>query len=308
MKIVLLDAVTLGSVNLEKFSELGEFVTYDTTKIDEIEQRICDAEIILTNKIYIGADELAKAKKLKLICITATGTNNVDLEACATRGIIVKNVVGYSTNSVAQIAFSSILSFISRIEHFDSFVKSGAYARSGVFTYMNEEFSEISGKKFCVVGLGNIGSKVYQIAEAFGCEVCYFSTSGTNIAEGYKQVSFEEVLKCDIISIHCGLNEKTKNLFDEKALSQMKPTAVLANFGRGGIVNEIAVSDAIDTQKIGGYITDVFEVEPLAKTSALLHIKDKERVLFTPHIAWASKESRARLMQSVFENIKSFLA
>jgi len=306
-KIVILDAKTLGSVDLERFRAFGSLLVFQTTTVTEVLDRISEADIVITNKVVIGKNELSAAKNLKLVCVAATGVNNIDLIECKKRGVAVCNVVGYSTRSVAQITFSSILSFVSKSCYFDNFVKSGSYAKSDIFTDLSREFSEIAGKRFCVIGLGNIGKSIYKIAKNFGCKVCYYSTSGENSQKGYKRVSFEDMLECDIISIHCGLNEKTKNLFDSGALARIKKTAILANFGRGGIVCEKSVAGAIDDNRIGGYVTDVFEAEPMMSDSPLLSVKNQDRLLFTPHIAWASKEARERLAEKIANNIKRFL-
>lgn len=306
MRIVFLDAKTVGNISLDSFDCLGDFTTYELTSKADVAGRIENADIVLTNKVAIGKDELNYAKNLKLICVTATGTNNIDLKECQKRGIEVRNCVGYSTASVAQITFSSILAFMSQILHFDNYVKSAMYANSAMFTDMSREFSEISGKKFCVVGLGNIGKEIYKIAKAFGCDTYYYSTSGQNDTKDFRRVGFDEMIESDIISIHCGLNEKTKDLFDSQAVSKMKKSAILCNFGRGGIVCEKSVADALDGGLIAGYVSDVFEKEPMCMKSPLLKIKDYSKILFTPHIAWASYESRVRLMKQVEENIKSW--
>jgi lactate dehydrogenase-like 2-hydroxyacid dehydrogenase len=307
MKIVFLDAKTVGSASLAKFEEIGEFEVYETTAPDDTARCIADAQVAITNKVFIGKKELDACKNLKLICVAATGTNNIDLEACKNAGVAVCNVAGYSTASVVQVAFASILAFETKTNYFDSYVKNGEYANSDIFVCMDEEFSELAGKSFCIVGLGAIGKSVYKAAQALGYNCSYYSTSGANEAEGFVRASFEELLTADIVSIHCGLNEQTKGLFDEVAISKMKKTAILANFGRGGIVVESAVAKAVDEDRLGGYVTDVFEQEPIRVDSPLMTIKNRNKVLFTPHIAWASKEARARLMHECLENIKVFM-
>lgn len=306
LKIVFLDAKTIGNCNLQRIEELGELTLYSLTNRKQTASRIADADIVLTNKVIIDIEELNAAKNLKLICVTATGTNNINITECSKRGITVKNCVGYSTFSVAQITFSSILSFVSNISYYDNFVKSCEYSNSQMFTDMNKEFHEIYQKKFCIVGLGNIGSQVYKIASDFGCFVSYYSTSGKNVNKNFNQASFDEMLQSDIISIHCGLNEKTKSLFNATALSKMKKSAIIANFGRGGVVCEQSVADAISSGNLAGYICDVFETEPIQHNNPLLELQDLTKVLFTPHIAWASIESRERLIKQVEENIRDW--
>jgi len=307
VNIVFLDSKTVGETSFGGFEKLGKLVCYETTNHSDTADRIADADVVVTNKVVIGKNELEGAKNLKLICVAATGTNNIDLEACKSAGVAVYNVAGYSTSSVVQVTFASILSFVTKIGYFDGYVKSGEYAKSEIFTCMDEEFAEIAGKKYCVVGLGNIGKGIYGVASAFGCDVSYYSTSGANESQGYERVDFEGMLGCDIISVHCGLNDKTRGLFGEESIARMKPSAILANFGRGGIVDETAVARAIDEGRLGGYITDVFEKEPILSDSPLQTLKNRDRVLFTPHIAWASREARARLIGECVQNIKAFV-
>ena len=304
-KIVLLDTLTFGKTDLSCFETFGSVQNYKTTSTDATQERICDAEVIVTNKVVITSEHMQKAKHLKLICVAATGTNNVDLAAAKELGILVKNVAGYSTDSVVQHTFSMLFYLLGHSRYYDESVKNAVYSKSGIFTDVSQPFFEIKGKKWGIIGLGAIGRGVASIAKCFGAEVSYYSTSGVNRTQDFQRVNLETLLQsCDIITIHAPLNETTKNLLDYKALSTCKEGAVVLNLGRGGIINEVAVAKLVDEKEIC-FGLDVFEKEPLAQTSPLLHVKNKERLYMTPHIAWTSVEAREKLIASVCENIKS---
>lgn len=306
-KIVVLDSKTLGNVNFDKLKEFGEVVLYEKTKAEEIEERVKDASIILTNKVVLNKDNLKNAEKLEIICETATGFNNIDTEYAKSKNIAVTNVAGYSTPTVAQHTFATLLHLYDKIGYYDEFVKSGEYSKSEMFTNLDKPFNDIEGKKWGIVGLGNIGKKVAKIAEAFGTEVVYYSTSGKNNNSDYKRVELDELLsESDIISIHSPLNTNTQGLFNYDNLKKMKKSAVLINMGRGPIVVEKDLAKAIDENIIAGAGLDVFSVEPIPEDSPLLKIKNKEKVVMTPHIAWASIEARERLFNDLIENIKAF--
>ncbi len=306
-KIVVLDSKTLGNVNFDKLKEFGEVVLYEKTKAEEIEERVKDASIILTNKVVLNKDNLKNAEKLEIICETATGFNNIDIEYAKSKNIAVTNVAGYSTPTVAQHTFATLLHLYDKIGYYDEFVKSGEYSKSGMFTNLDKPFNDIEGKKWGIVGLGNIGKKVAKIAEAFGAEVVYYSTSGKNNNSDYKRVELDELLsESDIISIHSPLNTNTQGLFNYDNLKKMKKSAVLINMGRGPIVVEKDLAKAIDENIIAGAGLDVFSVEPIPEDSPLLKIKNKEKIVMTPHIAWASIEARERLFNDLIENIKAF--
>nr|WP_321267320.1 D-2-hydroxyacid dehydrogenase [uncultured Sulfurimonas sp.] len=305
MKIVLLDALTFGDADLSAFDSLGEIEIFKTTLADEVQKRITDADVIVTNKVVITDALMAEAKKLKLICIAATGMNNVDLEAASKRGIEVKNVAGYSTDSVIQHTFSMLFYLLGHSRYYDEFVKDGSYANSPIFTDVSKSFFEVKGKKWGIIGLGDIGRGVANIASAFGAEVFYYSTSGVNRTQDYQRANLDELLNsCDIISIHAPLNEKTNNLLDYEQLLTCKDGAVILNLGRGGIVNEEAVAKIIDEKNIS-FGLDVLSSEPMVANHPLLSIENKNNLYITPHIAWASVEARATLIASVVENIKS---
>lgn len=306
-KIVVLDSITLGNVDFDKLKEFGEVILYDKTKAEEVKERIKDASIILTNKVVLNKDNLKNAEKLEIICETATGFNNIDVEYAKSKNIAVTNVAGYSTPTVAQHTFATLLHLYDKIGYYDEFVKSGEYSKSGMFTNLDRPFNDIEGKTWGIIGLGNIGKKVAKIAEAFGAKVVYYSTSGKNNNSEYKRVELDELLsESDIISIHSPLNKNTKGLFNYDNLKKMKKTSVLINMGRGPIVVEEDLAKAIDENIISGAALDVFSVEPMPENSPLLKIKNKEKIVMTPHIAWASIEARERLFNDLIENIKAF--
>ncbi|MBE6429761.1 MULTISPECIES: D-2-hydroxyacid dehydrogenase [Campylobacter] len=308
MKIVCLDADTLGNdVDLDAvFGKFGEFVSYNMTEANQTVQRLQNADIVLTNKVLITKDVITQTN-LKLICVTATGVNNIDLEAAKEANIPVKNVAGYSTNSVAQQTFANILALRNSTSYYENYGKnSDGWAKSPIFVNLDRPIFELSGKKFCVVGLGTIGLEIAKIAQAFGCDVCYYSTSGNNSNSEFKRVSFKEALQCDIISIHAPLNENTKNLFNANALNQLKDGAMLVNSGRGGIIDEEKIAQIIDEREIY-FVTDVLEKEPIKADHPLLKVKNKDRLMITPHIAWASVEARKKLIELSAKNIEDFI-
>lgn len=307
-KAVFLDCATLGATSLEKIKKYADLEVYELTSREQILARASDAQIVITNKVVLDEEILVSLPKLKLICVAATGVNNIDLSVCKKLGVAVANVKGYSTQSVVQIVFSSLFYMLSKVHKFDDYVKSGHYAKSPIFTCMKPQFCEICGKTMGIIGFGEIGRNVAKIARSFGMKVLYFSTSGQNNQKGYKRVALDELLnKSDIVSIHCPLNEKTKNLIGQKELFGLKKDAILMNFARGGIVVEADVALALNERRLGGYISDVFESEPISPNSALLGVRDKSRLVLTPHIAWASVEARDRLVDGIAKNIKAFL-
>lgn len=306
MKIVFLDASTLGSTSLAPIAELGELVCYPVSSPSEALERVKDADIIITNKVKITAEVLDAAPKLRLVCEAATGVNNIDLEAARQRNIPVKNVSGYSTDSVVQLTFALILELVCKTSGNSAWIKDGFYSKHPIFTRLDSPFMDLSGRTIGIVGMGTIGSKVAKVAEAFGMKVVYFSTSGTSHCKEYPSLSLEELLSAaDIVSIHAPLNEKTINLIDAPQLALMKKNAIIINIGRGGIVNEKALADTISACGIAGAGLDVFTCEPLPQDHPLLHTTHPERLCMTPHIGWASEDSLQRLVAGVAENIKS---
>jgi len=299
MKIVFLDALTLGDVDFERFKSLGEVEIYQTTDKSEVIERVKEADIIVTNKVVIDKEVMDKAKKLKFIQIAATGMNNVDLEYAKKKNILVKNVAGYSTNAVVQHTFALVLSLINKICYFDEFVRN-EYAKSKIFTHIQNWF-EIKGKRWGIIGLGEIGRNVAKLAKSFGAEVVYYSTSG----DEFKRVGLEELLKTSqIITIHAPLNENTKNLLNYEKLSLINEGSILVNVGRGGIINERDLAKILEEKNIFVGL-DVFEKEPINADNPLL--KFKEKTILTPHIAWTSIEAREKLISQIYENIKEFL-
>jgi len=308
MNIVILDAKTLGDdLDLSPLNAFGEVTSYQTSSALETASRIVDADIVITNKVLIKADEMDVAKQLKLICIAATGMNNVDLEYAEEKGIVVKNVAGYSTQSVVQHTFAMALYLIEKMAYYDNVVKSKTWSRSGLFTDVSRPYSEISEKKWGIIGLGSIGREVATVATAFGAEVVYHSTSGNIRKEAYAHEDLETLLKsCDIISIHAPLNEKTENLINTSNLALMKDGAVLLNLGRGSIVNEVDLAVELDKREIYAGL-DVLTPEPILEENPLLQIQNPDRLLITPHIAWASIEARRKLLEGIVGNIEDFL-
>uniref|UniRef100_UPI0040475541 D-2-hydroxyacid dehydrogenase n=1 Tax=Aliarcobacter sp. TaxID=2321116 RepID=UPI0040475541 len=305
MKIVILDRATLGfDIDMNVFDSLGEVISYDITKSSETINRVKDADIVITNKVIISK-KVMDASNLKLICISATGTNNVDLEYAKEKNIKVKNVAGYSSASVVQLAFSMMFYFIQKLDYYKKYVDEQNWQKSDIFTHIDKPFYELDGKKVGIIGLGDIGSNLAKKVQAFNCEVVYYSTSGKNSNSLYKRVELDELLKtCHIISIHCPLNENTKNLLNYENMKNIKDSAILLNLGRGGIINEDDLAKIIDEKDIYCGI-DVVSVEPILENNPLLKVKNKERLLLTPHIGWASIEARTKLISMVADNIKN---
>ena len=305
MKIAFLDAATMGDVSFEPFRQLGEFVSYDSSTPEQARERVKDIDVLLINKVLVDKELIDSAPALKLICIAATGVNNIDVEYAASKGIPVRNAVGYSTDSVVQNTFMHILSLVGGAPYFDDSVKSGSYSRSGMFTDPDWNWWELAGKTIGIIGMGNIGSKVAKIAEAFGMKVCYFSTSGTGHCTEYPCLPLEELLAVsDVVSIHAPLNERTNRLIGKDQLALMKPSAYLVNVGRGAIIVEEDLAAAVDAGVIAGAGIDVFVQEPIPEDHPYLKMQHPERMRLTPHVAWASIEARTRLIGIMAENIR----
>lgn len=305
MKMAFLDAATMGDVSFEPFRQLGEFVSYDSSTPEQARERVKDIDVLLINKVLVDKELIDSAPALKLICIAATGVNNIDVEYAASKGIPVRNAVGYSTDSVVQNTFMHILSLVGGAPYFDDSVKSGSYSRSGMFTDPDWNWWELAGKTIGIIGMGNIGSKVAKIAEAFGMKVCYFSTSGTGHCKEYPCLPLEELLAVsDVVSIHAPLNERTNRLIGKDQLVLMKPSAYLVNVGRGAIIVEEDLAAAVDAGVIAGAGIDVFVQEPIPEDHPYLKMQHPERMRLTPHVAWASIEARTRLIGIMAENIR----
>ena len=305
MKIVFLDAATMGDVSFEPFERLGEFVSYPTSTPEQARERVADADVVMINKVLVNKDLIDAAPALKLVCVAATGVNNIDVEYAASKGIPVRNVAGYSTDSVAQSTFMHILSLAGGAPYFDESVKSGSYSRSGMFTDPNWNWTELAGKTIGIIGMGNIGRKVAAIAQAFGMEVCYYSTSGTAHCKEYPCLPLDELLKVsDVVSVHAPLNERTLNLLGAREFAMMKPTAYVVNAGRGAIIVEKDLADAVDNGVIAGAGIDVFVQEPIPEDHPYLKMKHPERMRLAPHVAWASVEARKRLVAMMADNVR----
>lgn len=309
MKIVFLDTKTMGNVsNLHLLEQFGEVVYYPLTPAELTAQRTADVDIAITCKVVIDQKVIDASPSLRLICAAATGINHIDSQYAISKGIEVCNVSDYSTNSVAQTTFAHILSLLNHVRYYDQFVKDGSYSKYDMFSHMDMEIGEIFGKTFGVIGLGAIGRKVAAIAEAFGANACYYSTSGNNNNSDYKRVSLDELLESsDIITIHAPLNDNTKNLMDIDKLKLMKPSAILVNVARGGIVVEKDLAYAIDNKLIAGAATDVFSIEPVKADNPLLQISNQDKMSFSPHCAWTSIEARTKLIEGIAQNIRRFL-
>jgi glycerate dehydrogenase len=307
MKIVFLDFKTLGDVNIDKFNDFGEVEVYQTTTYEQTIDRIKDADIIITNKVVIDSYMMDNSN-LKLICVAATGMNNIDLEYAKDKAIEVKNVAGYSTNSVVSQTFAIYFHLAHSNNYYDDFGKN-SWSSNDIFTHHTKDFFELENKKWGIIGLGEIGRGVAKVADAFGCEVCYYSTSGANNNSDYQRVKLDELMSsCDIISIHSPLNSQTDNLITYDKLSLMKSSAIILNLGRGGIINENDLAKAIDDEVVYKAGTDVTAKEPIPKDNPLLHTENKDRLFITPHIAWASVEARARLVEMIYQNISSSIS
>ena len=305
MKIVFLDAATMGDVSFDPIREKGELVLYDSSNAEEARERVADCDVLIVNKIVVDKTLIDSAPRLRLICEAATGVNNINVGYAWERGIPVRNAVGYSTDSVVQSTFMHILSLMGNAPYFDAAVKSGHYSNSRIFTDVSVAWNELSGKTIGVIGMGNIGRKVARVAEAFGMRVVYYSTSGTSHCTEYPSLPLKELLEVsDVVSIHAPLNERTRGLIGEEELSLMKPSAFLVNAGRGGIVDEAALARAVDEGTIAGAALDVFAIEPLPSDSPLLKVSHPQRLRFSPHVAWASVEARERLVRQIAENIQ----
>ena len=306
MNITVLDAATLGEdVTFEKWEALGNLTVYKYTSASEVVPRLKDSDIAIINKVKMTDEVIKSLPKLKLICVTATGYDNISLSACKERGVALCNVKGYSTHSVAQVTMSLVLSLMTHLDEYCDSVKNGEYQNSGIENRLTPVFHELYGKTFGIVGLGNIGRQVARIAEAFGCNVlCFKKTPDPN----YCCVDLETLLKnADIVTLHLPLNDQTEKIIGKKELSLMKPNAILVNVSRGAVTDEKAVAEALKNHTIGGFATDVYSVEPMENISPLNEIKDFENVLLTPHMAWGAYESRIRCINEIAENIAAYI-
>ena len=309
MKIAVLERNSVGTdVSVDMFRDFGELVTYRNTTIVDVKEKVTDADIIIANKAPLNADTLSGAKNVKLICEFATGYDNIDLNYCKERGIKVANVVNYSTAAVAQHTFALTFYLLEHLAHYDKYVKSGEYGAQDRFSNFDIPFTELEGKTWGIIGMGNIGKRVAGIAQAYGCKVIFYSASGKSTCTDYDRVDFDTILmESDILSVHCPLSDLTKNLIDESALNKMKKSAILINVARGPVVNNADLAKALNEGVIAAAGLDVLENEPIIDSNPLNDIKDSTKLIITPHMAWASTEARERLVREVYKNINAFL-
>lgn len=305
MKIVFLDSLALGEgLDLDSFRELGEVEIYGSSTNEQIIERVFDCDVVITNKLKLNRSNLGNAKKLKLICVTATGFDNIDVAYAKERGIGVCNVVGYSTTNVAQITAGFVLQLINRSTEYQRSVSSGYYSECGVANILSPIYREIDGLKWGIVGFGNIGRRVAGIAEALGCSVL---VNKRESVDDYECVDIDTICReCDIITIHTPLNDGTRGFINAERIAMMKDGVILVNVARGAVTDEQAVADAIKSGKIGGFGCDVYSIEPFGKNHPFYEIKDMDNVLLTPHMAWGSLDARVRLLNDVKGNIISF--
>lgn len=310
VKIVILERNSVGvDTPVDCFEELGEVTCYpNTTTAEEVRERTKDADIIVANKAHLNEESLRESPDVKLICEFATGFDNCDLTYCNSRGIKVANVADYCTDMVAQHTFTLMLTLLQKLPHYDEYVKSGAYAAQDRFSNFDEPFTELAGKTWGIVGMGHIGKKVAQIATAFGCRVIFHSVTGKSTVTEYEQVDKDTLLReSDFLSLHCPLSDLTRDFIDKEALRKMKKTAVLVNVARGPVVNNADLYDALMNGEIMAAGLDVLEKEPLQPSNPLSKIKDSNRLIITPHLAWASVEARFRCVNEAYLNAKAFL-
>ncbi len=308
MKIVFLDAKTIGDdMDLSGFARFGQVERYDFSSETEARERLTDADIAILNKVPINEQTIGAARNLKLVCVTATGTDNLDKEYLQQRGIVWKNVAGYSTETVAQHTFAMLFYLAEKLRYYDEYVKSEAYVGDEMFTHFENLFHEIAGKTWGIIGMGTIGRRVAELARLFGCRVIYYSTSGKNNQQDYPRVELDELLaESDIVSVHAPLNDNTRGLMNADAFSRMNKTSIFLNLGRGPIVVEEDLKNALQAGEIGAAGLDVLTKEPMDVKNPLREIKDSERLLITPHIAWASVEARIRLMKIIETQVEEF--
>ncbi|MBQ3793918.1 MAG: D-2-hydroxyacid dehydrogenase [Lachnospiraceae bacterium] len=309
MKIVILERNSVGTdISVDCFRDFGEVEIYgNTVTVEETRERIKDADVVIGNKAPLNESTLA-GSKVKLISDFSTGYDNIDTAYCKENGICVCNIQNYCTAAVAQHTIALTMYLLEHLPHYDRYVKDGTYASQDRFSNFDLRFTELEGKTWGIVGMGHIGRKVAQIVEAMGCKVVFYSASGNSSVTEYTRVDFDTLLKdCDFISIHCPLSDRTRNLFDAEAFSKMKNSAILINVARGPIIHTQALYDALTNGEIAAAGLDVLEHEPISKDNPLGQIQDSNKLIITPHLAWASVEARQRCVDQVYENIQNFL-
>ena len=305
-RIVFLDAATLDDLPVfDRFKQLGDFTAYPRSTAEQVIERARDAEVVITNKVKLTADLIGRLPELKLVCVAATGTNNVDQEATERRGIPVRNVAGYSTDSVAQLTLTALFTVAMDLLHLNREVYNGNYSRALDFTLWRHPFYELRGKRYGIIGMGTIGRRVAELATAYGAEVVYFSARGHDHDVPYPRLELEALLRTsDVVSIHCALTDATRGLLGADELQQLKRSAHLVNVARGGIVDEQALVDALNAGHLAGAAIDVFTEEPLPDDHPYLSVRNREKLLLTPHVGWASVEARTRLVEGIMQNIR----
>lgn len=309
MKIVILERNSVGcDVSVDAINTYGDVTVYANTTKDNVAERVKEAEIIVANKAPLNEETLKDAGNVKLICEFATGYDNVDLGYCKSRGIKVANVVNYSTDAVAQHTFALCLYVLEKLHHYDHYVKDGAYAAQDRFSNFDIPYTELAGKTWGIIGMGNIGRKVAEIAKAFGCRVIFYSVTGKSSCTDYERVDFDRLLaESDYLSLHCPLSDITRNLINLDALKKMKKTAILINVARGPVVNDADLYTALTENLIYGAGLDVTGTEPMKDSNPLSRFTDSTRLIITPHMAWASIEARTRCVSETCKNIEAFI-
>ncbi len=307
VRAVILDGATLGNdISFASIEKCTDLTVYQCTSPDEVADRISDAEVVIVNKIKLNEKNLAGARNLRHICVAATGYDNIDLSYCRSRGIGVCNVLGYSTDSVAQLTVALVLQLVFQLGSFTEFVKNGSYSASGVANRLYPAFHELAGKTWGIVGAGNIGKKVARIAEAFGCRVIVCRRRED---PDYPTVDIDTLCReSDVITVHTPLNDETRGLISQERIAMMKPSAVFVNVARGAVTDEAALAEAVRDGRLGGIGIDVYTEEPLPTTNPLYAIRDLPNVCLTPHMAWGAVESRQRCIDEIAENIRAFFA
>ena len=308
MKLVVLERNSVGTdIDVSGFEKFGQVTYYANTLADNTAERVKDADIIIANKVPLNESTLKDAPNVKLICLFATGFDNVDVEYCKNRGIKVANVTNYCTPAVAQHTLLLAMALSEKLAFYDDYVKSGTYSAQERFSNFDKPFGELEGKTWGIVGMGSIGHKVAALAEAFGCQVIFYSASGRSTCTEYERVEFDDLLgRSDILSLHCPLSDRTRNLIDKEAFRKMKKSAILVNVARGPVVNGQDLYDALMAGEIAAAGLDVLEKEPMEKDNPLGKIKDSTKLIITPHMSWASTEARVRLVGEVVKNIQAF--
>lgn len=309
MNIVILERDSLGSdIDVSCYEKFGNVTIYGNTVERQVAQRVKDAEIIMGNKAPMNEQTLRDAAHVKLICLFSTGYDCVDLAYCKSRGIRVANVVDYCTDAVCQHTFAMLFYLLEHLRHYDEYVKSGAYGEQERFSNFDLPFTELQGKTWGIIGMGHIGRKVASVAQAFGCRILFYSASGKSTCTEYERVDLDTLLSAaDFLSLHCPLSDRTRGLIDKDALVKMKRTAILLNVARGSVIDNGDLYWALQNGEIAAAGLDVLEKEPITSDNLLGRIQDSNKLLITPHLAWATIEARTRIVEEVYRNVEAYL-